>query len=121
VTRAAHVFPPDLIRRVCDRDSFTRLRREGVRVRSDAMWCSFVDDPSVCPPQVAFAIGRAVGPAVTRNQLRRRLRAILGAMDLPNGLYLFGGRPSMSELTFAELETRAAALLDAAQPSRAYL
>ena len=85
------------------------------------MWCSFVADPSVSPPQVAFAISRAVGPAVTRNRLRRRLRAILGAMDLPNGLYLFGGQPSMSELTFVELETRAAALLDAAQHPRADL
>jgi ribonuclease P protein component len=84
------------------------------------MWCSFVADSNVSPPQVAFAIGRSVGPAVTRNQLRRRLRAILGAMDVPNGLYLFGGRPSMSELTFAELEIRAAALLDAAQHPRAY-
>lgn len=121
MTKAAHASPPDLIRRVCDRASFARLRREGVRVRSDVMWCSVVADSSMSPPQVAFAIGRAVGPAVTRNQLRRRLRAILGAMDVPDGLYLFGGQPSMSELTFAELETRAAALLDAAQHSRAYL
>ena len=82
------------------------------------MWCSYVDDPSVSPPQVAFAIGRAVGPAVTRNRLRRRLRAILASMDVPNGLYLFGGRPSMSELTFADLEIRTAALLDATQHSR---
>ena len=85
------------------------------------MWCSFVNDPSISPPQVAFAISRAVGSAVTRNLLRRRLRAILGVMHVPGGLYLFGGQPSMSELTFAELETRAAALLDAAQHSRAYL
>ena len=91
-----------------------------MRVRRGAMWCSFVADPNISPPQVAFAIGRGVGPAVTRNRLRRRLRAILGAMDVPHGLYLFGGGPSMSELTFAELETHAAALLDAAQHPRAY-
>jgi ribonuclease P protein component len=91
-----------------------------VRVRCDPMWCSFVADSNMSPPHVAFAIGRAVGPAVTRNRLRRRLRSILGAMDVPNGLYLFGGRPSMSELTFAELETHAAALLVAAQHSRAH-
>lgn len=91
-----------------------------MRVRSDDMWCTFVADASVSPPQVAFAIGRAVGSAVTRNRLRRRLRVILGALDVPNGLYLFGGRPSMSELTFVELETRAAALLDAAQHSRVH-
>lgn len=83
------------------------------------MWCSFVADPDVSPPQVAFAFNRALGNAVTRNRLRRRLRSILSSRDLPNGLFLFGGRPPLGELTFAQLETRVAALLDAAQHARA--
>jgi len=83
------------------------------------MWCSFVDDPVVSPPQVGFAFSRALGNAVTRNRLRRRMRAILSDRDVPNGLLLFGGRPPAGELTFAELETRVAALLDAAQHARA--
>ena len=35
--------------------------------------------PAIRPgvPAVGFAIGRGVGPAVVRNQLRRRLRALL--------------------------------------------
>ncbi len=74
-----------LIDRVRERDAFVRLRRDGVRVRTDPLWCSFVLDPDLVPPQVAFAIGRAVGPAVSRNRLRRRLRAVLANSDVPPG------------------------------------
>ena len=31
--------------------------------------------PSPAPPRVAFSVGRPVGNAVTRNRVRRRLRA----------------------------------------------
>jgi ribonuclease P protein component len=56
---------------------------------------------------VAFTFGRAFGPAVSRNRVRRRLRAILRELDrrdpLPPGSLLFGGRPSLSEQTFDQL------------------
>ena len=55
--------------------------------------------------RVAFAINRAVGTAVTRNRLRRRLRALLSELDLDDGLYLIGCSPAASELTFAQLRT----------------
>ena len=109
-----------MIDRIRDRDAFVRLRRDGVRVRSAPMWCSFVADPTVVPPQVAFAVSRALGNAVTRNRLRRRLRVILSNADVPNGLLIFGGRPPLAELTFVELEIRVAALLAAAQHARAH-
>ena len=48
-------------------------------------------------------IGVAVGPAVVRNRLRRRLRAILRDADLPSGLYLFGAAPAAAPLGFPEL------------------
>jgi ribonuclease P protein component len=107
-----------LIDRIRDRDAFVRLRRDGLRVRSAPMWCSFVADSNIAPPQVAFAVSRALGNAVTRNRLRRRLRVILSNADVPNGLFLFGGRPPLGELTFVELEIRVAALLVAAQHAR---
>jgi ribonuclease P protein component len=100
-----------LIDRVRERDAFVRLRREGVRVRTTSLWCSFVPDPKLVPPQVAFAIGRVVGSAVRRNRLRRRLRAILSSSDVPPGLYLFGAHRATGERTFDELETAVAALL----------
>jgi ribonuclease P protein component len=101
-----------LIDRVRERDAFVRLRRDGVRVRTDPLWCSFVLDPDLVPPQVAFAIGRAVGSAVSRNRLRRRLRALLANSDVPPGLYLIGARTPACEHTFAELECSLISLLD---------
>lgn len=96
-----------LIRPIRQRRSFDRFRDEGVRVRIDPLWCSYVDDPEESPPRVAFVIGRAVGTAVTRNRLRRRLRAILVDMSDPlrPGLYLVGARRAAVELTFDQLRT----------------
>ena len=93
-----------MIDRIRERDTFVRLRREGVRVRIDPLWCSSVLDPNVRPPRVAFAIGRAVGPAVTRNRLRRQLRALLADSDVPAGIYLIGATNRACELTFDELK-----------------
>jgi ribonuclease P protein component len=104
-----------LIDRVRERDAFVRLRRDGVRVRTDPLWCSFVPDPDLVPPQVAFAIGRAVGSAVRRNRLRRRLRAVLAGCDVPAGLYLIGARTPACEQTFVELERTVQSLLNKVQ------
>jgi ribonuclease P protein component len=56
---------------------------------------------------VAFAIGRAIGPAVVRNRLRRQLRALLADSDpattLPSGWFLIGARPDAGARTFSEL------------------
>ena len=56
---------------------------------------------------MAFALGRALGPAVVRNRVRRRLRVALAAASaegrLPAGLYLVGARPAAATRSFAEL------------------
>ena len=71
---------------------------------------------------VAFAIGRALGPAVTRNKLRRRLRAILVELDrqglVPSALMLIGATPAAKELTFDQLRQNVVDLLSAMQASR---
>ena len=58
---------------------------------------------------MAFALGRALGPAVTRNLLRRRLRAICRSLtatgELPPGLLLIGATPAAVELTYDQLST----------------
>jgi ribonuclease P protein component len=92
-----------LIWRVRERSAFRRLGVEGRRTRAGALWCTFVIDPTITPPQVAFAIGRAHGPAVVRNRLRRRLRALLSAAPPPAGLYLFGAQPIAAQRSSAEL------------------
>lgn len=54
---------------------------------------------------MAFAIGRAYGPAVARNRARRQLRALLAGNPPPPGWYLIGVQggitPPIPELTFA--------------------
>lgn len=65
---------------------------------------------------MAFAIGRALGPAVTRNRLRRRLRAILRLLDheqpLPAATLLIGANQRVNELTFDQLIEETRTLID---------
>jgi RNase P protein component len=82
-----------VIRPITDRRVFTRLQTEGRRVRHDDLWVRWLPDDDCAHPHVAFAVGRAAGPAVTRNRIRRRLRVVLrehAARGLAPGWYLLG-------------------------------
>ncbi len=96
-----------LIRRIRERNAFDRLSRDGQRIRRSALWCTWCPDPDSPATFVAFAIGRAFGPAVRRNRIRRRLRALLGDIDratpLPPGMLLIGAHSRAIELTFDQL------------------
>jgi ribonuclease P protein component len=92
-----------LIWRIRERSTFTRLSRDGQRSRAGVLWCTYVLDPVAMPPQVAYAIGRAYGPAVQRNRTRRQLRSLLDARSLPAGQYLFGVRPQAASRSSTEL------------------
>lgn len=66
---------------------------------------------------MAFAISRAYGPAVRRNRLRRRLRAVLAELDrqtpLPTGTMLIGAHSRTDvELTFDEVRSSLTELID---------
>jgi len=99
-----------LIWRIRERSAFARLSQEGRRARAGVLWCTFILDPpgTVTPPRVAFALGRALGPAVVRNRVRRRLRAMLqqasSASALPSGMYLFGATPAAAGRSSIELQ-----------------
>lgn len=85
------------------------------------MWCSYVNDPAVTPVRVAFALGRNIGPATTRNRVRRRLRAILqaGAASVPAcGYLLIGARPSVTKHTYEQLAHEVDELLRGVTASR---
>jgi ribonuclease P protein component len=60
-------------------------------------------------PRVAFAVPRAVGPAVERNRIRRRIRSIANDLaatgQMSAGAWLFIVRPGATALAFAELQT----------------
>jgi ribonuclease P protein component len=108
-----------LIGRIHERREFERLSRHGRRARTETLWCRYLDEPQSVPPRIAFAIGRSVGPAVVRNRLRRRLRALAadrartggGGPLLPHGSLLIGARPAAAERSFEELGVELTTLL----------
>ncbi len=93
--------------RVRDRATFTALRRQGQRARAGPLTVTWLPGPASHPPRVAYAISRAVGPAVVRNQIRRRLRAIVAELagDLVPGDYLIGVAPAAAHVSFATLRS----------------
>ena len=93
-----------MIWRIRERSAFTRLAREGRRTRAGVLWCTYIPDPIATPPRVAYALGRAIGPAVVRNRLRRQLRELLANASLPPGLYLLGAQPGAAQRSRVELE-----------------
>src|SRR5712671_6682489 len=69
-------LPPfGLIWRVHGQSSFRALARGRRRRAGKLEVRTAVLGPNVDPPRVAFSVGRGVGDAVTRNLVRRRLRA----------------------------------------------
>ena len=114
-----------MIHRIRSRREFDRLAGDGRRIRGASLWCTYLPDPSMTPPRVGFSVGRAVGPAVVRNRLRRRLRAMSSAAArdgrLPPGTYLLGAtttRASITavELTFEQLQSEFDLLLNRIAP-----
>lgn len=92
--------------RITDRRSFQELRRDGRRARRGPLTVTYLPGPSP-HPRVAFAVGKAAGGAVTRNRIRRRLRAALRELQatdgLPAGTYLVGAGPEAAPAPWAEL------------------
>ena len=83
------------------RDSFAALARHGRRVREGPLTVVHLAGPD--DARVAFAVGRRVGPAVSRNRLRRRLRAIWREVAPATGDYLIVAAPGAVSMTFREL------------------
>jgi ribonuclease P protein component len=104
-----------LIWRITERRAFQELARNGRRARTRTLWCSFVNDPAASPLRVAFSVGRSVGAATRRNQLRRRLRVIVAAAapraEIAGGWLLIGAKPAANELTFEELSGEVGVLM----------
>lgn len=80
--------------------------------------------PGAAPPRVAFAVGRPVGNAVTRNQVKRRLRAALrtlggaesGSPDrISGGAWLIRAGPDAGERSYAGLRADLAQAVHAVQ------
>jgi len=112
-----------LIGRIHERTIFRRLRREGSTVRVGPLWCSVLLDSSLSRPHVAYALGRATGPAVVRNRLRRQLRAVVAsaheAGHVQPGWYLLGADAPATTLGFADLTERVPELMNTAATKNA--
>jgi ribonuclease P protein component len=111
-----------LIGPVGDRRSFEALRVRGVRVRRGPLGATHVAHGEGI--RVAYAIGTRTGPAVVRNRLRRRFRAILAdlAVDqpglLPPGALLIAAGPAAVPCTTKELKSNVIDLLEALRRRR---
>jgi ribonuclease P protein component len=113
---AAAQGPPQaerLIWRIRDRATFDALAAARRRRRGPISMTFLPGDPSV-PPRVAYAVGKRVGPAVVRNRVRRRLRAVAQAHRAelrPGGAYLFGAGPAAAAAPYAEIDAAMGQLL----------
>ena len=93
---------------------FRRVYRTGRRVRADGVtvWAAPGDSEAT---RVGVAVPGSVGSAVTRNRLRRRLRAIVRDYPGRAGLeVVIAADRSAASLSYQELETHVAAALRAA-------
>jgi ribonuclease P protein component len=91
--------PLGLIWSVRDRASFRALGR-ATRARRGPITVAWVDDGRAAPPRLAFAIPRKVGPAVTRNRVRRRLRELARRSQLGPGVWFVSVAPGAGEVPF---------------------
>jgi ribonuclease P protein component len=92
--------------RVRTRRRFARLATPSARGASGPLRLAYVDDPEATGVDVAFAVPRRVGSAVARNQVRRRLRALVDALDPapPRGTYLIRCDIQTGQLTHDQLD-----------------
>ena len=82
--------------------------RTGRRAGSDTLVLHLARTDEVGPPRIGFVVSRAVGNAVTRNRVRRRLRELVrgGREALPSGsLLVVRALPSAAGASYAELRS----------------
>lgn len=73
-------------------------------------------DPAAAGVRVAFSTPKRIGPAVTRNRLRRQLRELMRVRSarLASGWYLLAVEPEAVDKSWGQLGTTLDRLLDRA-------
>ena len=110
-----------LIAPLRDHRTLELVRQRGRRGRSGPVTVRLVAAPDERSTLVAFAIGRRTGSAVTRNRIRRRLRAALAELarsgSVPAGAAVVSAGPSAATVPFPALrQALDQALVRAASP-----
>lgn len=106
------MLPPES--RLRSRSDFRLAIRRGRRLRADGLIAHYAAPVDSAPPRVAVVVGRSLGPAVTRNRLRRRLRHDVRRhlTRLPAGSRLvLRAQPGAGQLTGDALRREVAALI----------
>ncbi|WP_081615423.1 ribonuclease P protein component [Nocardioides sp. Iso805N] len=98
------MLPP--VHRLTDPDSFRVAVRQGRRAGSSRLVVHLWQGDGAGPARVGFVVSKAVGPAVVRNRVKRRLRHLaresLG--ELPGAAVLVvRANPAAAEATYQEL------------------
>lgn len=112
-------MPARTVGHLTSRAAFGELQRARARGACGPVRATFVPVDAEVPgvfPQVAYAIGRQCGSAVTRNRLRRRAREVVRAQatTLPRGSYLLRLDPAAAALDRAEFRADVARALQRA-------
>ena len=86
------------------RRAFAALRASGHRGASGPISVRFLPSTDGVP-QLAYAVPRRVGGAVTRNRIRRRLRGAVETVgeELQSGAYLVSAEAACRTVPFGEL------------------
>ncbi|OFL67927.1 hypothetical protein HMPREF2757_09690 [Brevibacterium sp. HMSC063G07] len=105
--RAAQTFQPDVLparNRIRRPEDFKRIFRSGRKAGSQAL-VIHADFDTAHAPRVGFIVSKAVGNAVTRNLVKRRLRAISSElMGQLTGDYVIRALPKAAHCDYAQLK-----------------
>ena len=84
---------------------FSRVFDQGRRGRSDGVTVWALVRPDTAGPRLGLSVGTRAGGAVARNQMRRRVRALVRALALPGADIVIRADRDAMRLSFQELET----------------
>lgn len=95
-------------------NDFRETLRQGRRCSTRTISVHARFDDAAPPPRVGFVVNKAVGVAVRRNRVKRRLRAIMHAelVHLPGGRIVVRALPAAAAADFAELTADMTRCLD---------
>ncbi|MGH3505885.1 MAG: ribonuclease P protein component [Nocardioidaceae bacterium] len=85
---------------------FSRVVREGRRTASPTLVLHTLDLGGAEPTRVGFVVSKAVGGAVVRNRVRRRLRHLaLALLTTPGRAFVIRANPAAARATSALLRS----------------